>query len=56
MMICEKVKAKAQGYWLVLIQDRSRVYGWLEEHAMECDPCAMVLEEAAQAWSESSSD
>ena len=53
MTICERVKLKACEYWTVHPRDRSKIYGWLEEHALTCDPCALVLENEAQAWMKS---
>ncbi len=49
----ERVKTRAIEYWVVHPKDRSKIYGWLEEHVLSCDASALVLENEAQAWSKS---
>jgi len=46
--ICERVQAAAKEYWSTPPNIRSSMFAWLEAHVMECDPCALKLEDVAE--------
>jgi hypothetical protein len=53
---CERVSmCDAMRYWRTPLQERTAKWRWLEDHAMECFECAIVLEEAACRGTDSKS-
>ncbi len=55
MTTCEQTKSRTRDYWLTHPKDRFATFKWLEDHVMECDPCALILEGAAQTLSKEAS-
>jgi len=42
--LCELVTANAKGYWGTSPDLRTAAFAWLENHVLECDGCALALE------------
>jgi len=48
LTLCELVRQWADEYWRTSPETRPMIFKWLDDHAMECDPCALFLEEAIE--------
>lgn len=46
--LCLRVREYAVEYWKTSPNTRSLTFGWLDEHALKCDDCALFLENAAE--------
>lgn len=48
LTLCELVQQYADVYWQTSPDTRSMIFKWLDDHALECDPCALFLERAIE--------
>lgn len=45
---CTKVLSEAKDYWTTASEKRTLLYGWLEEHLVVCEECAVKIQDVAE--------